>query len=1003
MRGRLRQFLGIAGVLATLPAVALAQGAGTISGTVTDRASRQPVADAQVIIIGSTRGARTNEAGTYRLGGVPAGRVALRVLRIGYEAQVETVTVAAGQTATADFQLGQTATRLDQVVISATGEQERRRETGNTVATIAVDSIPKTVVNDVSDLLSSRASGVVVTQVSGTTGGGSRIRIRGSNSVSLTNEPLVMIDGIRMNQDPGGSTIGIGGQNPTRIDDLNPEDIENIEVIKGPAAAALYGTAAANGVIQITTKRGKSGKTRWNAYADGGQLTEVTDFPANYQRIGTRANGTGRVSTCFLVLQAAGGCAPKPDSLLSFNPLEVNSPFKDGWREQFGLNASGGTDLVQYYVGGDYNREQGVYVNNRVQRINMRTNLNGQLGNNIDLGVRAGYNQVRLNLPQNDNNDQGPLGNGLLGNAEDDPTNHGYLFWGPEVFDNIITTQNVDRLTGSADARWRPLGWLTVSGVAGIDYAGRADRSITPPELIPAPDRRNIGNAASNPYSLYTYTTNLTGTANYALRPTIQTSTSVGTQYTNEVVKGTQAFGEGLAGGTGSLAGTTSGFAVAEQNTQVVTIGGFVQEKVQWRDKVFLTGAVRGDDNSAFGADLGFVYYPSASLSWVIGEESFFPKNDWVSSLRLRTSYGESGQRPGFRNAVTFYTAVSVKDQGQDVGAAAIGSPVGNADLKPERSKETEFGFDAGFFRDRANLELTYYSKKTTDALISRNLPPSSGAALRFENLGEVTNKGWEATLNATLLSMRNVQWDATLNGSTTKNKLVRLGKDIDTIFFGLGSNSGEFIQRHAEGFPLGGYWQRPFTGFHDDNDDGIIGIDEVDVGDNPVYLGQPLPTRELNIQSGVTLFKWIRLAGLLDYRGGFKVYNATGQFRCAAFFNCQAANDPSTPLAEQARAAASAAAIFGENSTDAGYVEDGTFWKLREVSLTFTAPRSWAQRTGAAGLSLTLAGRNLGTWTDYTGFDPEINFNGTSNFSTAEFLTQPNVRYFTARFNVNW
>jgi TonB-linked SusC/RagA family outer membrane protein len=986
-----------------VPAFAAAQGGGRVTGVVTDQSTQQPIPGVQVVVGNNGRGTITNDLGRYTLVDLPPGLVRLRFMRLGYLAGADSVTITAGQAVTLDRAMVPTVTRLDEVVVSATGESERRRETGNSVASIQGDAVPKAVIADVSDLLAARAAGLVVTQPSGTTGGGSRIRIRGSNSVSLSNEPLIIIDGIRTTADPGGSTISVGGQNPTRIDDLNPADIENIEVIKGPAAAALYGTAAANGVIQITTRRGRSGQTNWSAYADGGSLREVTAWPANYQQIGTLPNGSGRVARCALLLQGAGLCAPKADSLLAYNPLEDNSPFVDGWRQQFGASGAGGTDLVQYFVGGDYSREHGVYPNNSARRVNLRTNLTGQFTPNLDVGVRIGYNQLRLELPNNDNSDQGVLGNGLLGRNPITSANGGYLSFPREVYENIRTTQATDRLTGSVDARWRPLPWLSVTGLSGVDYAGRTDQAITPPNLVPAPDRRSIGNATSNPYSLYTYTSTLTGTATWRPFADLEAGTTLGMQFTDEIARGTQAFGEGLASGTGSLAGTTSGFAVAAQNTEVTTFGGYAQQKLAWRDKVFFTAALRGDDNSAFGEDFKLIYYPAASLSWVIGEESFFPRNPFVSSLRLRTSYGQSGQRPGFRNAITYYTAVAVKRDGSDVGAVTIGNPVGNSGLKPELSKEYELGFDAGLFNDRVNLELTGYSKTTTDALILRNLPPSSGAGNRFENLGEVTNRGLEATVSALLADVRWARWEVSAGGSTNRNKLVKLGQDVDTIFFGLGSNSGEFIQRHAEGHPLGGYWQRPITGFSDANGDGIIASDEVQVGDHPVYLGQPLPTRQLNLSSSLTLFRNIRISGVLDHRAGFKVYNATEQFRCAVFLNCRSANDKGASLADQARAAASARINFGETSTDAGYVEDGSFWKLREVAVTFTAPSRWLGRTGASGLSLTLAGRNLGTWTDYTGFDPETNFNGTSNFSTAEFLTQPQVRYFTARLNVTW
>jgi TonB-linked SusC/RagA family outer membrane protein len=993
----------IAGLAMTVAVPLAAQAPGRITGVVSDQSTQQPIAGVQIAITGSGRATITNEVGRYTLIVPSPGLVRLRMLRLGYQAISDSVLVEAGATVTVDRSMTPTATRLDEVVISATGESERRRESGNSVASIQADLVPKAAITDVSDLLAARAAGVVVTQASGTTGGGSRIRIRGSNSISLSNEPIIIIDGIRTNADPGGSSITVGGQNPTRIDDLNPADIENIEIIKGPAAAALYGTAAANGVIQITTKRGKSGRTIWNSYADAGQVREITAWPGNYQQIGTRADGTGRVARCTLLLQAAGGCRPKADSLLAYNPLEDNAPFVDGWREQFGLSGSGGADQVQFFVGGDYNREQGVYPNNRARRINLRSNLTGQFSPQLDVGVRLGYNQLRLALPNNDNSDQGAIGNGLLGRTPITSATGGYLFFPRDAYEQIQTTQANDRVTAALDARWHPNDWLSVTAVTGVDYAGRTDQTITPAEVIPAPDRRAIGNAGSNPFSLYTYTSTVTGTANWRPRASIEASTSVGTQFTNEIARGTFAFGEGLAGGTGSLNGTTSGFAVGAANSEVVTVGAFLQQKFAWRDKVFFTAAVRGDDNSAFGQDFELITYPSASLSWVIGEESFFPQNRWLSSLRLRSSYGQSGQRPGFRNAVTFYTAVAVKRDGSDVGAFTIGNPVGNSALRPELSREFEFGVDAGLFNDRVNVELTSYNKITTDALIQRNLPPSSGAANRFENLGRNRNRGLEATVSARLIDMRNLKWEVAGTGSTNTSKLLRLGQDVDTIFFGLSSNSGEFTQRHAEGWPAGGYWQRPIKSYSDANGDGIINLSEVEVDERFTYLGQPLPGRQVNISSSLTLFRNIRLNAVLDHRGDFAIYNATAQFRCAVFFNCQDANDKRVSLADQARVAASARSGAGLTGTDAGYIEDGSFWKLREVSMTLAAPSAWARRLKTQSLSLTLAGRNLGLWTDYTGFDPEINFNGTSNFSTAEFLTQPQVRYWTARVSIGW
>lgn len=969
---------------------------GTIVGRVVEEGTGTPVRDAQVVVVGAALGGRTDEGGQYRIVNVPAGLARLRALRIGYEAVADSVTVVAGGSVTRDFTLRVAATRLNQVVITATGESLRRRETGNAVSSIDADSVDKTASSDVTDMLSGRAANVVVQQASGTTGGGSRIRIRGSNSISLSNEPLILIDGVRANADVTGSSIAIGGQNPSRLDDLNPEDIADIEVIKGPAGVALYGTAAANGVIQITTKRGRAGDTRWNAYAEGGSIREVTDYPANYGHVGTRPSGA-RTSFCTLDQQVDALCTAKPDSMLSFNPLEQVSPFVNGSREGYGLSASGGGERATYFVSGDLDREQGVYPNNKLRRTSLRANLSGKLRDDLDVAVSTGYVQGRLQLPQNDNNDLGPLGNGLLGTPFDTPGARGYLGFGPNVSNAVITKQDNDRFITSATANWRPLSWLSAVGVAGVDFLSRSDNAILPPNIIPAPDQRSIGNRISNPYRLWTYTANGSATATRELTDALRSVTTAGVQYNKELVRGTQAFGQGLAAGTGSLAGTTSGFAVFEQNPTIVTLGAYGQQQLAWRDRLFVIGALRGDDNSTFGQDFEFALYPSLNVSWVIGEEPFFPKSDWMNSLRLRAAYGQSGQRPGFRNAATFYNVVGVKQQGSDVGGVAIGDTVGNAQLKPERSREYEVGADLGFFGGRAGVELTYYNKSTTDALILRQLAPSLGALSRFENLGRVTNKGFEATVNATLLDARAAQWDVTVTGSANRDKLVTLGEGVDTIFFGLGANDGNPIQRFVAGQQLGGFWQRPILGYSDADNNGIITSGEVQLGENSVYLGNPMPKRELTINSGVTLLRYVRLSALLNHRGGFKVYNSTEQFRCAVITRCRTAFDPTAPLTEQARRIASL------EGSDAGYIEDGSFWKLREAAVTLNAPDRWANRLGRTALSLTIAGRNLKTWTDYTGFDPELNFNGTSNFSTADFLTQPPVRYWTARVNASW
>jgi TonB-linked SusC/RagA family outer membrane protein len=926
-----------------------------------------------------------------------------------------------GGTSTLDFALEQAATQLDIVQVTATGQEQSRRESGVATANINVATdVPQAAVTNMATVLSSRAPGVVVQEAGGTTGSGARVRIRGSNSVSLSNDPLIIVDGIRVNneQDDATNSIGVGGQQPSRLNDINQEDIENIEIIKGPAAAALYGTAAANGVIQITTKRGHAGKTRWNFRSEAGTVSEVTKWPSNYAAFDVQDAAPGdTIFGCTNDFAIRGFCVQ--NGLASFNPLEQESPFIRGWREKWGMDASGGSELAQYFIGGDFQREQGVYAINRQRQISLRSNVRGQLASNFDMSVNVGYSQNRLRLPQNDNNVRGIIPQGLLGNFENDPTLHGWGFDTPQDIFAINTQQNVEHFTGSSRANWQPLSWLSAIGTAGIDFTNRLDEEFIPPYTATPFTSRfaddSVGKRTSNPFQDFVYTANGGVTATFNPRADLRSATSAGVQYNDEITRATSAFGQGLLPGTSSLNGTTSIFTVGEANLENKTLGAYLQEQLAWRDKVFANGALRGDKNSAFGQNFKSVLYPALSLSWVLGEENFFPKQDYLSSARFRTAYGESGQRPNFRDAILFFNPSAVALRTSDNTSVNVPSfftgGVGNPLLKPERSNEYEIGFDLGFLRDRIATELTYYSKSTTDALVSRILPLSNGQAeQRFENLGRVKNAGFEYQLNAQVFDIRAASFQLLLNGSRQANKLVNLGNGIAPILF------NDSHQRHQDGYPLGGYWQVPILSYADKNGDGMISrincptnngtanpqsaggpACEVQLGDTAVYLGSPFPTSEVSITPTLTLYKVATVRALFDHRGGQKLLNLNGHFRCVSFGICPEANTKNSPLVDQA------AYIAGLMGTDAGYIQDASFTKLREVSVAFGVPQRLVSRYGFAGATLTFAGRNLRTWTKYKGLDPEINENGGANFSTDEFLSQPHVRYYTVRLDLGW
>jgi TonB-dependent SusC/RagA subfamily outer membrane receptor len=407
----------VAGIVLHAADVGAQQGA--IVGRVLDKSAGAPITDASVVIVNTQRGARTGEDGRYRVAGIPPGTYQVRVNRIGYGAMTQSATVSSGEV-TVDFRLEPTAVTIDEVVVSATGASERKRESGSDVGIIKPTNDVLASAQNFTQVLAARTPGLIASSASGSVGTSARIRIRGANSISLSNDPLLIVDGIRVdNNTNANSSLGVGGQTINRFDDINQEDIESVEVLKGPAASALYGTAASNGVIQVTTKRGRSGKTSWKAFASGGQLQDMTDYPDNYYRIGTTPAGTARYANSCTTNRAASGLCNQTDTVLRFNPIKAFNVFQKGPTSSGGLSAAGGSDVVQYFISGDLNKQQGVVASNSDRTTSGRANLNMQLRPDLNVGLTSNYVDRRISLPYNDNNIYGAVPNGVLGKAAD--------------------------------------------------------------------------------------------------------------------------------------------------------------------------------------------------------------------------------------------------------------------------------------------------------------------------------------------------------------------------------------------------------------------------------------------------------------------------------------------------------------------------------------------------------------------------------------------------------
>jgi TonB-linked SusC/RagA family outer membrane protein len=972
------------------------QGTGTVTGRVTDADARRPVPSAQVFVVGTAIGARTDAEGNYRLAGVPAGTVTLRYTRIGFQSASRSVAVPAGGVVAQDVVMTAAPTVLTQVVTTASGTEQSRRENGASVSRVDAAALDKTAIQNFSQTLTGRTPGVTVSQSSGTTGTGARVRIRGANSMSLSNEPLLIIDGVRIENEPQSSSLDVGGQRPSRLNDINPEDIESFDVIKGPAAAALYGTAAANGVIQITTKRGRAGKASWIAIGEVGGVRETNDYPFNYGSWTMQglygipswptadASGNPLPSpTCSLYYDARGYCVA--DSIARYNTIEQSHPFRFGRRQKVGASVSGGLPAATYFLSSDVESESGIYTVSNLNRMSLRGNLTTSPTPNVDLAISTGYVTSTLQLPQNDNNYYGVISNGIAGFPANGST-QGYNPVPPSMFDQIDTRQEIGRFTGGVNGTWRILPWLSANATLGLDALNQFDNQTIQPSTVFFGDDV-LGSRQSNRIETNNITTNYALTARNTLTEALNSVAQVGYQYQRGQRRGTYASGKTLTAGSGTLDGVNSERLVSEPYTDNKTAGGFISEQLSYRDRLFVTATLRADKNSAFGKNFGLVKYPAASVSYVVAENG-----ERLSQLRLRGAYGESGLRPGVIDALEYSNPVAVRLNGGDRAGVTVGN-LANPDLRAERTKEFELGFDAGFLQDRATLEVTAYDKRSRDALVLKPFAVSlGGPADRYVNVGSVSNRGIEVALTATPIRSERTQLNFTITASGNRNRLERLGADKPIVF--------GFAQRHVEGYSLGGFWGTTIDSVHVAPngrvypDSVFFSMDESKVH----YLGSSLPTRQGSFSSDLTLFGLFKVSTMFEYRGGNKLYNATEQFRCA-FGLCRGVNDPTAPVDEQANAEAAS----DQSNFVGAYVEDASFVKWRELSLGVNVPSRYLRSLRASDALLTFGVRNLHTWTKYTGLDPEVNVSGQSNFTSTDFLTQPQVRYYTARLTLTF
>lgn len=952
MRSRL-SWIMLGTVLAVSPIGAVAQ-TGSITGMVRDSETLRPIRAAQVALPALERGTVTGTNGRYLIVGVPVGTHDIEVQVVGHRTLRQQATVTADATTTLDFDLATRAISLDAVVVTGVGVVEQRRRLGTSVGVLGGEEISEAPIQSLTEGLTGRVAGILPSP-RGESGSMTPIRLRGQTSLTQRNDPLVYIDGVRVDTKQGvtGFTARprLPGVATSRMDDINPNDIERIEVIKGAAAATLFGTEASSGVIQIFTKRGREGAPQISLSIDQeASRIPTSRFPPN--QAFDRAN----------------------NRLVTNNPIEALT--RTGWRQNYHLAVSGGTPTIQYYAAGRLLDDKGAVGATGVENKSLRTSLDINLLDD-KLRTALGLNVLR-NVTFSPGGTFGYTGVHQLANplAADSIRPYGEAFMSVEggAADLHIERADVTTLDANVTYQWRPN--LTTRATVGYNQIQQLNTSMVEPgagKIVLLTGRRQwlSSNRSSTTVDL---NTSWRGEFSDQLAATFWVGGQAFFEQEEAVATAVQDF---PAPGLRTLSAGSSITRLDEFFEEVVNAGLFGQVQLDYRDRLFLTGGVRADGNSAFGEDFGMQAYPKVGLSYVVSEAGFWPGGGiGFDDVRLRAAFGTSGLQPGAFDAVrTFQPRTRLDNQ-----AIVWAGNVGNPNLKPERSTEWEVGADMGLFDERVGVELTYFWQKTDDAIIPRPLAPSEGfLAPQLVNLGEMKSNGLEALVNWDAIRKPNFGLSLTASAATLDQEVTALGLGEGVTgfrLFGQGNRSQAFI---AEGFAPGAQIGIVL----DENDPYHLTVpaDQLTLlnqivphrlqnaagGDSLAFLGDPLPSFTGTFLTEVRLPGNLQVRALFTAATGFTLYNESSQIWYQSGTRPDASQlefelaQPETTTERRIEIAEEYARkhpnIFGN------WVFDADYLRFQELSLSYQVPPSFSDVFGADNLSLKLAAANLALW----------------------------------------
>ena len=1021
----------VCGLLMTNPLQA--QGRGSIAGRVVDSTSQLPMQSVTVTIEGTQRGAISRVDGGFLLVDVPAGTSRLRVTRIGYTPQLKDVAISAGQVANVRFVMQAVAANLGAVVVTGYGSQRKEAVTGS-VATINADEANVGVVANPTQLLAARAPGVNVTLNSGEPGAGAQVRIRGGTSISASNDPLYVIDGVPLqNNESEARGYGIGGspalgRNP--LNAINPSDIASITVLKDAGATAIYGSRGANGVVLIETKKGRAGQAtmEYETYAAFGQAANHLNFL------------TGQQYRDFIQTQVTAGKLPasRLASQGTANTNWENETQRTSLTQNHNLAFAGGNQTTTFRASLNFADQQGVVISNGFKRLQARLNGNHEaLNGKLRIGLNLSSTRIENNYLPFENT--GGFEGGVFQNvAVFNPTRSVY------VIDPLTQAQKFFEIGLGRQSVRNPVALAIQTQDFGQTLRTLANVTTSYsifPSLIA---QLNVGTDRSNGQrNIYLPRGGAVGSefgglaqqaqralSNQTLQTLLTWSPTIGHDADFDVVGGyeytdfdntdfsaqsrgftTDAFGFNNLG-----AGARPQIPQSYQE-QSRLVSFFGRANLGYKNRYFLTGVLRRDGSSRFGAANKWAVFPAVSGAWLISDESF-AKGLPFSQLKLRVGYGLQGNQ-----AVAPYA--SLPTLAPDGGARYIfGNTVfngivpnvnANPNLKWEQSSQANVAFDYGFREGKYSGSLEYYTKKTTDLLLTVPISQtgSSFVSTQLQNIGSIQNRGLEFSLDARLFDRRNNGLNLTggLVLSVERNKVLDLGDApfIETSSISGQGQSGTFIQRIIPGQPIGTFFGREFAGF---NTAGAQTFNKYTVTRNAagietsrvltgtttsadsatqIIIGNANPTFSLGLRSNGT-WKHFDASWLWRAEQGRDVFNNTDlvygtkanvtqdkNFLSSALKSPEPLTEPSIPSSR--------------------YIENGSFLRLQNITIGYSFKLPGSGRP----VRIYGSGDNLLLFTPYTGYDPEVFIDAGLASRGVDYLSYPRARTFTTGFRIQF